>query len=108
MAMNISIHLARELADRARDPQRETERELLKLVETRIALSARQGGLCTYVEIPFMKFGLPVYNPAAMAARIAARLRSDGWTAKPTGHVVYVSWKKETPADKKRSRSSRE
>lgn len=83
---------ARDLADRAHQPQKVCEEHFLNLIKLFIKQQASTGKYeCDY-NIPGFMLGLPLYDPYELARTLEGRLRREGWKVKRTLLRLTISW----------------
>lgn len=83
---------ARELADRAHQPQRICEDHFYHRIKVFVQQQASMGNYKCYFVIPSFTIGLPLYNVPEMLEGLEKRFRKEGWTARVAGAGIEVSW----------------
>lgn len=84
---------ARELADRAHQPQKICEDHFYHRIKVFVQQQASMGHYRCIYTIPGFTLGLPLYNVAEMASNLEKRLRKEGWTVRASRDMVLeISW----------------
>lgn len=87
-----TVGQARELADRAHQPQRICEEHFYQRVKMFVQQQASMGNYKCYYSIPPFTLGLPLYNMSALLEGLEKRFRKEGWTVRALGAGLEMSW----------------
>lgn len=88
----LTVSQARELADRAHQPQKVCEEHFYQRIKLFAYQQATMGHYkCSYC-VPAFVLGLPLYNVYELVSNLEKRLKKEGWNVKASGTSVEVAW----------------
>tara|TARA_E500000331_G_scaffold332530_2_gene355799 strand:- start:1445 stop:1765 length:321 start_codon:yes stop_codon:yes gene_type:complete len=101
----ISIHELYDIDKQREKKQKDVYEQVLSSCFKKIKRIAEHGGHTTYYEVPYLIFGLPLFDNEKCCKHILKVLKKGGYVARIVDdkpNAIYISW---LPADVKKQYS---
>lgn len=91
----LSLHELYDINKQREKKQRDVYEHVLASCFKKIKRIAEHGGYSTYYEVPYLIFGLPLFDNEKCCNHIKKVLKRGGFVARTTEdkqNVIYISW----------------